>query len=91
MTHWPRTGRRKAIMKSDTLRLMARELAEMVKKMPKLDWTAARVGSGDAAPERAPPACEVRVPAGSVRGRDGSSCSGKQNCQLRPMSNRWLR
>jgi len=26
-------------MKSDTLRLMARELAEMVKKMPKLDWT----------------------------------------------------
>jgi type I restriction enzyme R subunit len=26
-------------MKSDTLRLMARELTEMVKKMPKLDWT----------------------------------------------------
>ena len=26
-------------MKSDALRLMARELAEMVKKMPKLDWT----------------------------------------------------
>ena len=26
-------------MKSDELRLMARELAEMVKKMPKLDWT----------------------------------------------------
>ena len=26
-------------IKSDTLRLMARELAEMVKKMPKLDWT----------------------------------------------------
>lgn len=26
-------------MKSDTLRLMAHELAEMVKKMPKLDWT----------------------------------------------------
>jgi type I restriction enzyme R subunit len=26
-------------MQSDTLRLMARELAEMVKKMPKLDWT----------------------------------------------------
>ena len=26
-------------MKSDTLRLMARELSEMVTKMPKLDWT----------------------------------------------------
>jgi len=26
-------------MKSDQLRLMARGLAEMVKKMPKLDWT----------------------------------------------------
>ena len=26
-------------MKTDTLRLMARELTEMVKKMPKLDWT----------------------------------------------------
>jgi hypothetical protein len=26
-------------MKSDTLRLMARELTEMVKNMPKLDWT----------------------------------------------------
>lgn len=32
-------GSAKAIMKSDTLRLMARELAEMIKKMPKLDWT----------------------------------------------------
>lgn len=26
-------------MQSDTLRLMARELTEMVKNMPKLDWT----------------------------------------------------
>lgn len=32
-------GSAKAVMKSDTLRLMARELAEMIKKMPKLDWT----------------------------------------------------
>jgi len=32
-------GSAKKIMKSDTLRLMARELAEMIKKMPKLDWT----------------------------------------------------
>ena len=32
-------GSAKEMMKSDTLRLMARELAEMVKKMPKLDWT----------------------------------------------------
>ena len=32
-------GSAKQIMKSDKLRLMARELAEMVKKMPKLDWT----------------------------------------------------
>jgi len=31
-------GSAKEIMKSDTLRLMARELAEMIKKMPKLDW-----------------------------------------------------
>lgn len=31
-------GSAKSVMKSDTLRLMARELAEMVKKMPKLDW-----------------------------------------------------
>ena len=29
----------RAVMQSDTLRLMARELTEMVKKMPKLDWT----------------------------------------------------
>ena len=27
------------VMKSDALRLMARELTEMVKVMPKLDWT----------------------------------------------------
>jgi type I restriction enzyme R subunit len=32
-------GSAKEIMKNDTLRLMARELTEMVKKMPKLDWT----------------------------------------------------
>ena len=29
----------KEVMKSDTLRMMARELSEMVKRMPKLDWT----------------------------------------------------
>jgi type I restriction enzyme R subunit len=32
-------GSAKEVMTSDTLRLMARELSEMVKKMPKLDWT----------------------------------------------------
>lgn len=32
-------GSAKEVMKSDQLRLMARELAGMVKKMPKLDWT----------------------------------------------------
>jgi type I restriction enzyme R subunit len=32
-------GSAKEVMQSDNLRLMARELAEMVKKMPKLDWT----------------------------------------------------
>jgi type I restriction enzyme R subunit len=32
-------GSAKEVMQSDQLRLMSRELAEMVKKMPKLDWT----------------------------------------------------
>ncbi|WP_202967903.1 DUF3387 domain-containing protein [Burkholderia pyrrocinia] len=32
-------GSAKEVMKSDMLRLMARELTEMVRKMPKLDWT----------------------------------------------------
>jgi type I restriction enzyme R subunit len=32
-------GSAKDVMKSDQLRLMARELSEMTKKMPKLDWT----------------------------------------------------
>ena len=32
-------GSAKELMQSDQLRLMARALAEMVKKMPKLDWT----------------------------------------------------
>lgn len=32
-------GSAREVMKSDQLRLMARELAEIVKKMPKLDWT----------------------------------------------------
>ena len=32
-------GSARGIMKSDQLRLMARELAEMLKKMPRLDWT----------------------------------------------------
>lgn len=32
-------GSAREAMKSDTLRLLARELTEMVKKMPKLDWT----------------------------------------------------
>jgi type I restriction enzyme, R subunit len=31
-------GSAKEVMKSDQLRLMARQLAEMVKKLPKLDW-----------------------------------------------------
>ena len=29
----------KDVMQSDTLRLMARELTEMIRRMPKLDWT----------------------------------------------------
>src|SRR5205807_2162075 len=32
-------GSAREAMKSNTLRLMARELAEMVRQMPKLDWT----------------------------------------------------
>ena len=32
-------GSARDVMKSDTLRLMARELTEIIKKMPKLDWT----------------------------------------------------
>lgn len=32
-------GSAREVMKSDTLRLMARELTEIVKNMPKLDWT----------------------------------------------------
>lgn len=32
-------GSAKEVMKSDQLRLMARKLAEIVKKMPRLDWT----------------------------------------------------
>lgn len=32
-------GSAKDVMKSDQLRLMARELTEMVKKMPRLYWT----------------------------------------------------
>jgi type I restriction enzyme R subunit len=32
-------GSAKEVMKSDQLRLMARELSDMVKKRPKLDWT----------------------------------------------------
>lgn len=32
-------GSAREVLKSDSLRLMARELTEMVKKMPKLDWT----------------------------------------------------
>jgi type I restriction enzyme R subunit len=32
-------GSAKKVMKSDTLRLMARELSEAVKHLPKLDWT----------------------------------------------------
>lgn len=32
-------GSAKEAMQSDTLRLMARELTEMVRKLPKLDWT----------------------------------------------------
>lgn len=32
-------GSAKNVIKSDTLRLMARELTEMIRKLPKLDWT----------------------------------------------------
>jgi type I restriction enzyme R subunit len=32
-------GSAKEVMKSDALKLMARELSQMVKRMPKLDWT----------------------------------------------------
>ena len=32
-------GSAREVMKNDTLRLMARQLTEMVKQMPKLDWT----------------------------------------------------
>lgn len=34
-----KNGSAREVMQSDTLRLMARELAEAVKKLPKLDWT----------------------------------------------------
>ena len=34
-----KNGSAREAMQSDTLRLMAWELTEMVKKMPKLDWT----------------------------------------------------
>ena len=32
-------GAAREVLENDTLRLMARELVEMVKKMPRLDWT----------------------------------------------------
>ena len=47
-------GSAREAMQSDTLRLMARELAEMVKNMPRLDWTEARVCASGPAAQRAP-------------------------------------
>lgn len=40
-------GSAKEVMKSDQLRLMARGLAEMVRNMPKLDWTQRESGRAD--------------------------------------------
>ena len=49
-------GSAKEAMQNDTLRLMARELAEMVKKMPRLDWTERESVRAGPAAQRAPPA-----------------------------------
>ena len=61
-------GSAKEVMKSDTLRLMARELTEMVKRMPKLDWTAG-VGARGASAQCSSPAGQIRLPARSCRRR----------------------
>ena len=49
-------GSAREAMQNDTLRLMARELAEMVKKMPRLDWTERESVRAGLRPQRAPPA-----------------------------------
>ncbi len=64
-------GSAKEVMKSDTLRLMARELAEMVKRMPKLDWTQRESVRATFAGTCAA-AGEVRLSAGPVGGRDAA-------------------
>ena len=59
-------------MLSDTLRLMARELTEMVKNMPKLDWTQRESVRGEPEAQCSPTAGKVRLPPGSGRRRDAA-------------------
>ena len=61
-------GSAKKVMKSDTLRLMARKLAEMVKKMPKLDWTQ-RESVREFAQKRSADAGKIRLSARPFRRR----------------------
>ena len=65
-------GSAKEVMKSDQLRLMARELAEMVRKMPKLDWTQRESVRADPPAKRATIARQIRLPAGPFRGCDAT-------------------
>ena len=57
-------GSAREAMQSDTLRLMARELTEMVQEDAQARLDAARVGAGEPAAQRAPPAGQVRLSAG---------------------------
>ena len=59
-------GSAKEVMQSDTLRLMARELAEMVKKMPKPPLDAAGISPCRHAAQAAVPPGDVRIPAGFI-------------------------
>ena len=57
-------------MKSDTLRLMARELTEMVKNDAQARLDPARVGAGEPAAQCPPAAGQVRLSARPRRGSD---------------------
>jgi len=82
-------GSAREAMQSDTLRLMARKLAEMVKKLPKLDWTQ-RESVRASLRRNVRRHGDVRVSVGSGRGRDAARPATSRAVDGKRGVARWL-
>ena len=72
------------VMQNDALRLMARKLTEMVKGMPKLDWTERESVRADLRTQGASPASHIRLSTWTSRRGQPTSFCDRLNFRPRP-------